>query len=49
MHRSRIYDAQGSWGLEDRPKDLRASDAMMVSEEMQWKILRMMQGLTLRG
>lgn len=48
MHRSRIYAVQESWGLEDRPKDLRASDAMMASEEMQWKISTMTQGLTLK-
>lgn len=48
MHHSRIYDAQESWGLEDRPKDLRASDAMMASEEIRWKISMMMQGLTLK-
>lgn len=35
MHRSRIYDVQESWELEDRPRDLHASDAMMVSEETQ--------------
>lgn len=38
MHHSHICDVQESWGLEDRPKDLRVSDAMMVSEEMEWKI-----------
>lgn len=48
MHRSRIYDAQEFWGSEDRSKDLRASDVMMVSEEMQWKISMMMQGLILK-
>jgi len=48
MHRSRIYDVQESLGLEGRSKDLRASGAMMVSEEMRWKISMMMQVLTLK-